>query len=101
MKIDFNIKLSEMDGSVSENAPTLRDIAIRALVEQLPSDDRSTGEDKFKRAALAHRIHVGGAIDVAIEDVAMIKKRIGEAYSPLVVYSSWNLLEQDKTSVDA
>ena len=92
MKIDFSQKLKNLDDSVSEEAPTLSLIAVRALVETLPGDETSTGEDKFKRAVLAQSIMNGGEVNINAEDVSIIKKRVGIAFGASIVYATWTAL---------
>lgn len=93
MKIDFSQKLKNLDGTVSDDAPTLGLISVRALVETLEGDEKATGEDKFKRAVLAQKVHIAEEVDLPIEEISEIKKRIGKAFGPAVVYAAWSALE--------
>lgn len=93
MKLDFSKPLKNLDGSVSEGAPLLRDVSIRALVETLDSDRNKSGEDKFKRAVLAQRLLGSSDIEVSVEEVSLIKQRIGEFFAPVLVYGAWKILE--------
>ena len=93
MKINFSQKLKNLDGSVSDEAPTLGAIAVRALVETLEGDQKATGEDKFKRAVLAQKVHDAGEIDISVEEVSKIKSRIGQAFPPVIVFAAWSLLD--------
>ncbi|SCB18581.1 hypothetical protein [Rhizobium lusitanum] len=93
MKVNFSQKLANLDGSTSDEAPTLGDVSVKALVENLRGDEVASGEDKFKRAVLAQKILPGGEIELPVEELATVKDRIGKACHPVVVLAAWNLLE--------
>lgn len=94
MKVDFSRKLSNLDGSIADDAPSLSEVVLKALLEDLRGDEVQSGKDKFDRALLAQRIHQSdGEADVTAEEVAMIKDRVGRAYPPLAVLRAWTILE--------
>lgn len=93
MKIDVSQPLKNLDGSVSDGAPLLREVAIKALVETLESDRNSSGEDKFGRAVLAQKLVDAADIELSVEEIGAIKKRIGALYSPVLVYGAWTAIE--------
>jgi hypothetical protein len=56
-------------------------------------------EAKFLRGALAAKIHNATApLALKAEDTALLKKLIGKAYSPLIVFRAWPLLDAAETS---
>lgn len=94
MKIDVSKKIANLDGSVAEGAPSLSDVMLKALLEDLRGDEHQTGKDKFDRALLAQRIQQADkTAEITAEEIATIKDRIGRAFSPVVVFGAWNLLE--------
>lgn len=110
MKIDFNQKIMNAKGdgplqrvilcekckqlypeSENDNDYTLADIASDALF--IP-EQGITGEEGARRGALAISIARNrGVLDLKIEQVALIKKRIGETKGPLIIAQAWQMLE--------
>jgi hypothetical protein len=100
MKINFNQEIKTIEGETIPKQGSekeflkLIDVAINAL---LTFDEKSTGEEKFKRYNIAKEIHSNlNEIDLRLEDIAMIKSLIGKIYSPLVVGQTWKMLEGEK-----
>lgn len=94
MKVNFSKKLPNLDGSVADGAPSLKEVVLKALLDDLRGDEHQTGKDKFDRALLAQRVHHSeGEADVTAEEIATMKERIGRAFSPLLVLGAWNALE--------
>lgn len=100
MSIDFSAKIVDFDGNPIRPNPettdelTLRDACVRALC--LPYDDERSlsPEDKFKRGQLASQIYKSDSpLDLKTEDIALIKRLIGKAYTPIIVFHSWPLLD--------
>lgn len=79
----------------SEDKPpqeiTLGFLIAKALWTVQLKDD--TGETKYKRGVLAERVSHGGVIDLSAEEIALIKKIVGEAYSPLVIRQVYDLVD--------
>jgi hypothetical protein len=88
------------DGSEPQTPFTLGSAAVRALV--IPYDDERTlsPEDKFKRGELAARIHAATSLSLKSEEITLLKKLIGKAYSPLIVFRAWPLLDAAETRKD-
>ena len=73
---------------------TLATVAIRALVANYDDERNLPGEEKVKRWQLAMFIRSGrDEVDLATEEVALIKKLIAKAYGPLIVGQTWGMLE--------
>lgn len=100
MKIDFSAVLKNLDGSpllrqsqVADAQPapmTLAHAACDALI--LPDQQQQSGDEKAAQFTLAMKIVKGGEVEITPEDAALIKKRIGAAFGPLVVGRAYELL---------
>lgn len=109
MKINFSAPILNFDGEAVmetdekgkplEGKPlTLSTISVNALVMPLPDgrgqQEHLDGAAKVRHACLAETIFKSTApIDLKVEDIALIKERIGRGYGPLVVMRCWALLE--------
>jgi len=94
--IDFTTILTDLEGSsIMDNGRlvTLGRAAMMALIGQVPEDQSMTGEDRFRFARLAEKVMDNPAAKLPVEDVALIKDRIGKFFSPVVVYRAWPLLD--------
>lgn len=75
---------------------TLARLCAQALGAALPEDDKEqTAEDKVRAWSLGGKIVRGGVVDLAAEDIALLKKRVGKLYGPFVVGPCLEALEQD------
>lgn len=98
--VDFTQPLIGIDGkplnSGDDKAPhamTLSDVTVQALEMVRDADHQATGADKFKWDELARRVYNQKSVSLQIEDIALIKQKIGEAYGPAVVGPAWRILE--------
>lgn len=73
-------------------ALTLGRAAAQALFFEEP-DSRATGEDRFRRGALAYRIKDDASAVLTVEEVALVKKQIGRAFLAGVVHAAWTILD--------
>jgi hypothetical protein len=79
--------------------PQLRDMLLRsACTQALMTTGKSNpeGEEKLRRFMLARRIHEEGKPSFTVEEVALLKKLIGEFFIPNVVGAAWTLLEGEE-----
>lgn len=103
--VDFGQVIKNADGSAVEikegqKVPTLASISITALGASY-ADERDpqgretiTPEEKFQRGKLADKIgHSKGDLALSPEDLALLKKLIGKAFSPLIVAPAWSMLD--------
>ena len=93
MKVKFGEAITNLLGDpiLQDGKPlTLGIVAGAALLTDAPKLDART---KVKRFILAQKIFEGGEINLEVEEIAEIKKIIGEIYPPLIVGRSWELLE--------
>jgi ribosome-binding protein aMBF1 (putative translation factor) len=79
----------------NENA-TLGDVALMALLSELPEDKITTSADvekKWKRSQLAEKIYKKTAVVLAPEEISMIKDRIAKSASTAALGAAWPLLD--------
>lgn len=107
MKVDFSGHvldledkpiLVQMETGTSEPL-TLERVAVSSLLQM---SDKLSGDEKYSRYTLMRKIHHKRApVDLRAEDIATLKKVIGESqYTPLVTGQAWDLLE-GKGNVEA
>jgi hypothetical protein len=77
---------------MGEVAATLGMVAAEALLS-LEASTKESGEQKARSFTLALQVHAAGTLDVPVEDVALIKRKIGEAWGPLVVGRAYEAIE--------
>lgn len=70
---------------------TLGRAAIIALTVQTQADQEMSGEDRFKLGRIASKI--ADNKDLAVDELATVKERIGKFYVPTVVYKTWNMID--------
>lgn len=103
MRINFSAPIANLDGSPvmeGDRPMTLGNLAINALVATLQGPDGQPehldGIGKVRNALLAETIFKASEpLDLKAEDIALLKERIGRAYSPLAVMRAWALLDGD------
>lgn len=107
MKLNFNQSIKALGGEPlkdkDENG-VLVDIMLKIVVVNalLAPIEKETGIKKFERSELAAKVYnAEGEADLTIDEVALIKKRIGEHYGPILVGPIWHILEGDKLEKDS
>lgn len=99
MKIDFSTPLLDLKGKPlkeGNNDVTLGAAVASALLTPLADDQNATGESKAKRFKIALKVADGGKQEVAIEDLAEIKRLVGKTLTPLAVGRIYEILEAAK-----
>lgn len=99
MKIDFSQGLKEHSGVDVKDQKTgeaflLRDAAVYALDVMMQGEKPIEGPEKYKRDHLASRIY--GAkepVVLNIDELKLVKDRIGIVYGPRIVHEGWDLLD--------
>ena len=82
--------ISDMKGDPS----TVRGVAIEALLAIYKDEENLSGEEKMKRWELASKIKADpDPVELAVEEVALLKKLIGKAYGAMIVGQAWKVLE--------
>lgn len=100
MMIDFSQKLKDLQGMVITEQPgnpktlpvTLGTLAVNAL---MLSEDRIDGTEKVRRYDLGVKIfqRQDDLVELDCDDLALIKRLIGNMYGPLYVGQAWKMLE--------
>lgn len=113
MKIDMTVEFVDLDGEAllqtkrdgKESPLTLRAVCENVLLAPVPRPQGAampgardakiiTGEDKVERYVLSLQIHSEDEPNLGIDDVAMLKRLIGESdWAPLVVGQAWEALD--------
>ncbi len=100
MQINFNQSLLNIEKAIlkdeNDKEFTLKKAAVNALLAETPESQKESGEEKVKRWKLANRIFEAPeteAVEVTAEEITLIKKKINEAYTTIVVGSSFQILE--------
>jgi len=101
MKIDFQQTLMGLGDEPlmeGDKPATLGTVSIAALLNAIPGPngqpEELSGEAKVRQAVLAQNIFKAtGPLDVSVDDVHLLKQRIGRMFTPLAVMRAWNLLD--------
>ena len=91
-KVLVNIAGEPLKDSVNGVAVdvTVKTVIVNALLNPMEKD---TGMQKLEKEELARKVYQNDSVDLTIEQVKLIKDRIGEMYAPIVVGQVWRLLE--------
>lgn len=100
MKVNVTQVLKDFDGTeltekdpVSENEVkiTLRATIVNALKAPVKGEN---GMKQMEKAELAHKVFTEDEIDFNENDIALIKKRVGEYYPfPILVFNVFNIFK--------
>lgn len=93
MLVNFDATIKTLDEKELEPAAVMKDVIVAALLANY-GDEQVTGTEKFLRGQLAQKIHVGGDIELSIEELTKIKDLVGKYGTPLVVLQIFNLIEK-------
>jgi len=100
MKINFNVKLKDIDGKElkhKDETITLYGVCTNALLFNEQKEKDIEGKEKVRRFKLAHKIYgTKEPISIEVEDVALIKELVAKIYSTLIVGQVWELLESNQ-----
>ena len=97
MKIDFSAAIKDLDGDAVKDGDkdaTLGRVACTALLASYADEQNLPAEDKIKRFRQAETAAKGGAQEVRVEDVALIKTLIGKAFAPLIVGRAFDIIDR-------
>lgn len=98
MKRNFDIPMTDIEGKPFADGATLKNITLLALGALARGDETQTGADKLRIYSVATKVVGGGVVDLTIEELALIKERIGKAMNAFTVGRAFELLEQDAGS---
>lgn len=73
----------------------LKHISINALMSTIPNQELKleTGEVKLIRYTLSQKINKGKEVELSVEEISLLKERIGLFYPPLLVGKSYEILD--------
>lgn len=95
--IDFTKPLVGLDGKAL-NGPTgkeltLSDVAVTALQMNLQGDQALSGAKKFELYDLSRKVYKCKSCILPVEQKALLKERIAEAYGPGVIGPAWEAID--------
>lgn len=90
MKIDFSQPILHIDGT--DTGLTLGTASIQAMITPWPGDQDMPATDKVRLFDISLKVHAGGEIDLPVEDLALLKARIGKVSPQLVVGRAYAML---------
>ncbi|MFA5158162.1 MAG: hypothetical protein WC451_03200 [Patescibacteria group bacterium] len=101
MKVRVNQTLLQRDGKpIIDNAgredaqeASLRIAIINSLESILDTDRNEQPIKKYERSKLADKVYAFDEVEFTVEEIAMIKERIGKLFGPYVVKLCWDMLE--------
>lgn len=112
MKIDVTQNLLDLNGRemfvIRQACPTcgrpkeepylrtLRNTCTDALNEDYLDEQRSGGvpsDEKFRRHCLAMKIHNNDEPELAVEELALLKKVVAKMFPPRIMGPAWMLLD--------
>jgi hypothetical protein len=82
------VQTKEDEDCPAGQAATLGRVVRAALYAQFPDEQNLSLDEKLKRGDLAQAITGAGEIKLKAEDIALMKKAVGKAYGPLVVWAA-------------
>ena len=95
--IDFTQPLKSLDGNLmlkdAKQPWTLSDIAVGALTAQFKDEDTLPGSKKFELYELARKVFNNNSCALSAEQIALLKDRIGKAWSTAFVGPAYILLD--------
>jgi len=102
MKLLVSQVLKQRDGTPMKDGDgkgeivdaNLRTAIINALEASLEIDKNEQPIKKYERSKLADRIYENDEVELSIEEVALIKDRVGKVFGSYVVKVIWDLLEE-------
>jgi len=94
----YGNKIITTDGKPDSPAVTLGDVIVMALETPLTTDKDLTPADKFQHDALARKLYGSDGklktdVILTLDEVKLIKDRVGEAYGAQVIGAVWPLLD--------
>jgi len=96
MKLDFSKCLLDQNDKpfqVNGRDYTLLDACGSALLMQMPNE-QMTGEEKHRRYLLWTKIKADGAVDITVDEAALLKLCVGAQATPLIVGQIWKTLDE-------
>lgn len=95
MKVSVLDPILDLNGNQVESL-TLRAVIVAACINHLRTDDGLRGDTKAKLFSIAMKVHQEDEPDLKLEELTLVKERIGMAFAPLIVGRAWQLLEGEE-----
>lgn len=94
MIVNFDATIKNLDNKdfFPTPAETMKVVVTGALLHNY-GDENVSGMEKFTRGQLAQKIHVGGDIDLTVEELSKIKELVGKFGTPLSVLQIFKVIE--------
>lgn len=97
MKINTNQVLRTIDGQTmkdTDSSGNAVDATVKSAIVNciLSPVQKETGVEKVAKYELAKRIYASDEVDLNEKEITLIKDRVGELYSPVVVGQLYELL---------
>jgi hypothetical protein len=95
VKVDGTLKtldgtvIMDNDGKGNAVEATVRMALVNAILSPVQQE---TGMEKVKKYELAKKIHDQDEVELSMDDIELIKDRVGEIYAPVVVGQLYSLL---------
>lgn len=104
MKIDFSQELKTLKGLTMKQKEgdqevnvKLSHVAVEALMADLP-EEKESGQQKAKRYKLCQKLVDAKEIDLEVEELALVKERIGKVCFTSIVGPAWEMLDKKEAS---
>jgi hypothetical protein len=92
MKINLKQTLEDLDGNEITESGKKIDAGYAIRQALLAKSDTDKADDKIKKYELAKRC-IADEVDLKAEDIALIKKTVGDLYTPLVVGRVYEIID--------
>lgn len=102
MEINLKETFKTLDGTEVPEVPNnpdgkkmdLKGVCAAALLNTTDQDKNVSGAEKAKRYLLAQEIHnAKDVLEIESENITLLKKLIGNMYTPLIVGQAYEMLE--------
>lgn len=94
MLVNVNKVLTQYDGKSimdGDKEATVREAIINAVLVPEQGDN---GVAKMKKDELARKVYnAKDEVELTLDEVVLVKERVGEAFAPIIVGQVWRLLE--------
>lgn len=97
MLVKVNVPLLTMDGQVMKD--NVDGQAVDATVKMaivngvLSPVQNESGVDKVRKYELATKVFINDEVDLTVDEITLIKDRVGEVFAPIIVGQIYELLK--------
>lgn len=105
MQLDVTQILYDLDNEAMKNpkgnVATLRWICCEALLSPHPKEQDLDQLEKVKRFQLAKRISKDDKVELSVDELALLKRLVGQGFPPLVVGLVCEMVEKAKPAEES